>query len=62
MQRKHKRKATDAAGDARDENFEDFGRSEAGSSSDGMHPRNPYRNNPPDFTLLAQKYPEFAKV
>ena len=26
-----------------------------------MHPRNPFFNNPPDFQILAEKYPEFSK-
>ena len=25
-----------------------------------MHPRNPFKNNPPDFTKLSDKYPQFA--
>ena len=25
-----------------------------------MHPRNPFKNNPPDFAQLAKLYPEFA--
>jgi hypothetical protein len=25
-----------------------------------MHPRNPFKNNPPDFANLAKLYPEFA--
>lgn len=25
----------------------------------GMHPRNPYRDKPPDFTTLAKKHAEF---
>ena len=27
-----------------------------------MHPRNPYRNHPPDFAALARQHPSFAKV
>eukprot|EP00058_Branchiostoma_floridae_P026379 XP_002611870.1 hypothetical protein BRAFLDRAFT_83106 [Branchiostoma floridae] len=26
-----------------------------------MHPRNKYKNNPPDFAVLAKKYPDFAQ-
>ncbi|CAH1230766.1 METTL16 [Branchiostoma lanceolatum] len=26
-----------------------------------MHPRNKYKNNPPDFATLAKKYPDFAQ-
>ena len=25
-----------------------------------MHPRNPFKNNPPDFAHLAKQYPEFS--
>ena len=25
-----------------------------------MHPRNPFKNNPPDFAQLSLKYPEFS--
>ena len=25
-----------------------------------MHPRNPFKNNPPDFAQLSIKYPEFS--
>eukprot|EP01083_Nonionella_stella_P289112 983932_1 len=31
------------------------------SNNERMHPRNPYRSNPPNFAALAKKYPEFAK-
>lgn len=26
-----------------------------------MHPRNPYKEKPPDFAEFAKKYPEFRK-
>nr|8GU3_A Chain A, U6 small nuclear RNA (adenine-(43)-N(6))-methyltransferase [Caenorhabditis elegans] len=31
------------------------------SQNNEMHPRNPYRNKPPDFKALAVEYPEFRK-
>jgi hypothetical protein len=30
------------------------------SFNDRMHPRNIYKNNPPDFLQLKEQFPEFA--
>lgn len=44
------------------EEYDETTKKKSNNNNSKMHHRNKFKNKPPDFFQLAEKYPEFAKL